>query len=110
LLTNHSWEFPGGKVDDNETVFNALVREVDEELGLSILEAKPLIEISHNYSDKFVLLDVWLVTDFKGVAQGLEGQRVLWQAISDLDKNDFPAANIAIIEALQSRAQNNESS
>lgn len=98
------WEFPGGKVDDNETVFDALVREIDEELGMTIIEAQPLIEIAHNYSDKSVLLDVWLVTKFNGSAQGREGQEIQWKAISDLDENDFPAANVAIINELKLRA------
>ena len=97
------WEFPGGKVDDNETVFDALVREIDEELGIAIITAQPLIEISHDYNDKSVRLDVWTVTEFSGTAEGREGQKVKWQAIAELDEKDFPAANIAIINELKLR-------
>ena len=98
------WEFPGGKVDDNETVFGALVREINEELGIAIIEAEPLIEISHDYNDKSVRLDVWTVTKFSGTAQGCEGQEVKWQAISELNEKDFPTANVAIINELKRRA------
>lgn len=97
------WEFPGGKLDDNETVFDALVREIDEELGITIIEAQPLIEISHDYNDKSVRLDVWTVTEFSGVAQGREGQKVKWQTIAELDEKDFPTANVAIINELKLR-------
>ncbi|NQY25667.1 MAG: 8-oxo-dGTP diphosphatase MutT [Piscirickettsiaceae bacterium] len=99
------WEFPGGKVDNNEAVYDALVREIDEELGLSIKSAQPWLEISHNYGDKHVLLDVWLVTEFSGLPEGKEGQTIQWQAISQLNEQDFPAANIAIINELKLRAE-----
>ena len=49
------WEFPGGKVELNEPIHDALVREIQEELGLLITSAEPFIEILHDYSDKSVL-------------------------------------------------------
>jgi len=95
------WEFPGGKVEENESVFDALVRETKEELAVTVLTAKPLIEINHNYNDKSVLLDVWMVDTFTGIPQGDEGQRLRWCRIADLVEDDFPAANVAIINALK---------
>ena len=95
------WEFPGGKVEQDESVFAALVREAKEELSITILSAKPLIKIAHDYSDKSVLLDVWTVTEFEGIAQGCEGQSLRWCTINDLTDDDFPAANVAIINALR---------
>ena len=95
------WEFPGGKVESDETVFSALQREIFEEVGLRIQEAYPFIKIHHDYVDNQVLLDVWQVTMFEGEAYGREGQKVQWLASEVLRNFKFPKANHRIIDLLQ---------
>ncbi|MFL0796823.1 MAG: 8-oxo-dGTP diphosphatase MutT [Cellvibrionaceae bacterium] len=95
------WEFPGGKVDVGETVQKALCREIKEELDIQVLQSDPLIKIHHDYSDKSVTLDVWLVSDFTGAPQGAEGQDIRWVLVSELDKYEFPAANVEIVEKVK---------
>jgi len=95
------WEFPGGKIETNETVMSALKRELKEELDIDVITAEPLIEISHDYKDKSVILDTWKVTAFSGKAKGLEGQPLLWVNIEHLSDYSFPEANLAIIEAIK---------
>ena len=94
------WEFPGGKVEASETTEQALVRELQEEIGISVEKTEPLIEIAHQYSDKSVLLDVHKVTAFSGEPSGLEGQEGRWVAVIDLNQYEFPEANKAILQAL----------
>lgn len=96
-------EFPGGKVEPDETVQQALVREIAEETGLSVPESslEPVIGIRHDYGDKRVFLDVWRTRDALGVAEGLEGQPIEWLLPSELRDDDFPAANRPIIRALR---------
>ncbi|HEB57789.1 MAG TPA: Nudix family hydrolase [Gammaproteobacteria bacterium] len=95
------WEFPGGKVEAGESVQTALVRELREELGIQIGRVSPLIRIPWNYGDRRVLLDVWEVDSWQGRPQGLEGQAIRWCDPAQLDARDFPAANHAIIRAIQ---------
>lgn len=95
------WEFPGGKIEPGETTELALARELEEELGIQVKKAQPLIKVHHDYGDKSVLLDVWRVTEFTGEALGREGQPIKWVAPAQLDDFDFPAANEAIIAAAQ---------
>lgn len=95
------WEFPGGKREAEETMLDALKREIKEELGVAVEKAEPFVRIDHDYGDKKVSLDVWLVSHFTGEPQGKEGQALRWQPINELNAMEFPAANSAIIEALQ---------
>ena len=95
------WEFPGGKVEPGENNYDALYREVFEELQIQIQSAQPLIRIPHHYNDQSVLLDVWQVTRFLGEPRGAEAQAIEWRAVSDLVSHDFPAANRKIIATLQ---------
>jgi len=95
------WEFPGGKVEPGESVRDALVRELQEELAITPTRMSPLIQIRHDYVDKSVLLDVWEVSGFDGVACGNEGQTIRWVNTSTLPDYDFPAANRPIITAAQ---------
>lgn len=97
------WEFPGGKVNYDETVYQALRREIKEEVGLIIESAEPLLTVEHQYSEKMVLLDVWHVDNYLGETSGLEGQEIRWCPIATIQQYDFPAANQAIIEAVQSK-------
>jgi len=95
------WEFPGGKVEADEDVLAALKRELHEELGIDVEQARPLIRVYHQYSDKSVLLDVWRVDGFSGEAHGREGQPVEWCAAEALSEREFPEANLPIIAAAQ---------
>lgn len=96
------WEFPGGKVEASETVQQALGRELEEELGITIEQEtlEPLIQIRHDYPDKHVLLDVWFVDDFSGEPYGREGQPLQWVGADELHTYAFPAANLPIIRAV----------
>ncbi|MGB1327678.1 MAG: 8-oxo-dGTP diphosphatase MutT [Porticoccaceae bacterium] len=100
------WEFPGGKVAAGETVDQALKRELFEELGITVTQSQPLMQVEHNYSDKQVFLDIWTVIQYSGEARGLEGQECRWVAMQQLlcaeSKYQFPEANKAILEKLKS--------
>lgn len=93
------WEFPGGKLKGDETVPQALQRELFEEVGISVRTARPLIKINHQYPDLRVLLDVWQVNDFSGIAQACEGQAMRWVRPAQLKQFTFPAANLPIVTA-----------
>ena len=92
------WEFPGGKVEPGESVFNALVREFREELGLEIIRAEPAFVVRHRYPDRSVELNVWRVTKCRGKATGREGQVVRWVAPRELSDFDFLEGNQTIVE------------
>lgn len=98
------WEFPGGKVETGEQPRQALARELKEELDIQVTACEPFMQVSHDYTDKQVLLDIWRVTDFEGEARGMEGQDCRWVAVVDLlEPNSayaFPAANQGILDRL----------
>jgi 8-oxo-dGTP diphosphatase len=94
------WEFPGGKVEADETVATALQRELQEELGIVVQAAEPWVQIRHAYPDQTVLLDVWRVTAWRGEPQGREGQPLAWVLPAMLVDLPFPAADEPIIVRL----------
>ncbi len=94
------WEFPGGKLDPGEGRFAGLVRELREELGVEIESARPLIRIQHDYRDRLIALDVWVVERYAGTPAGLEGQALRWLAPASLPHQRILAADMPIIAAI----------
>ncbi|NQD37024.1 Nudix family hydrolase [Permianibacter sp. IMCC34836] len=95
------WEFPGGKLEPGETAEQALIRELQEELGITVSRCRPLITVSHHYGDKSVRLHVFRVDAFSGEPHGHEGQPLAWVPAAQLSQYEFPAANLPIIAAVQ---------
>lgn len=99
----HAWEFPGGKVEPDETIAQALKRELLEEVGIVVTSHSPLIDVCYDYPDKKVQLCVHQVIEFEGQAIGLENQLLQWVAMTELKERRVPLANEAIVEHLQAK-------
>lgn len=117
------WEFPGGKLQSGETPYDALVRELYEEVGIRVLNARPFIGIEYQYPDECmdarskspsrhramqgaiaehqVYLDVWRIVSYTGEPYGREGQPFQWCPPHLLNTLALPAANQPILQALQ---------
>ena len=95
------WEFPGGKLEDNELAEHALIREIREEVGLEVLQYQLLGQIYHQYPDKTVQLIIFHVTQFTGTPSCLEGQLDLcWIENEKLNPEVFPEANRGIFDLI----------
>lgn len=102
------WEFPGGKLEPNETLQAGLLRELIEEIGITVQQCSSRRVIEHSYPDKQVRLHFWDVLSFEGEPEGVEGQRLQWVAVGDLSSLDFPEANQAIVDELMAVASQSE--
>jgi len=99
------WEFPGGKVEAGETARDALSRELREELGIGVISASAMLEVSFDYPDRRVVLEVFRVDSYSGEARANEGQPLRWVLPSELGEYSFPEANRPIIAALLSNSE-----
>ncbi|PVB61552.1 (deoxy)nucleoside triphosphate pyrophosphohydrolase [Labrenzia sp. 011] len=93
------WEFPGGKVEDGERPEETLIRELDEELGITVKEAclAPLTFASHAYEDFHLLMPLFICRRWDGVARGLENQALKWVRAGRLRDYPMPAADEPLI-------------
>ncbi len=95
------WEFPGGKIEAGETVVECIVREIREELAIEITVGEHLISIDHTYPTFHLTLIVHHCQHISGIPQPIESEEIRWVNVSDLAKYQFPAANVAIIDAIR---------
>ena len=98
------WEFPGGKIGDDESAVDALERELREELGIVLVETEHFMCLEHDYPDRSVSIDFFMVNGWKNEPEGLEGQKLLWVTASALGDHDLLPADVPVIEALQQSA------
>ncbi|MGH8226481.1 MAG: 8-oxo-dGTP diphosphatase MutT [Steroidobacteraceae bacterium] len=96
------WEFPGGKVAAGEGESAALARELQEELGIETLAARRGMALVHEYEDRTIELSMWIVERYRGSPRGLDGQRLKWVAVEELEHEDMLPADRPFIEALAS--------
>jgi len=93
------WEFPGGKVHDGESETEALVRELREEVALTVRE-KDLIrvmEVSHDYADFHLMMPLYLCRKWRGEPAPLEGQQLAWVKPKELSGYAMPPADEPVI-------------
>jgi 8-oxo-dGTP diphosphatase len=95
------WEFPGGKVDGQESELEALRRELREELGIEVEAARPLMRLNATYPGRELELSLWVVDAYNGTPRGLDGQQLKWVAPGALYGQDILEADRPFIDALQ---------
>jgi len=98
---NGLWEFPGGKIRPDETPQDALRRELFEELGITVVNSQPFMRLLHDYEDRSVDLEFFLVDNWRGDPAGLEGQQLRWVDIERLDAAELLPADAPLVAALQ---------
>ena len=97
------WEFPGGKVEAGETPERALIRELQEELGINTWASclAPLTFASHSYDDFHLLMPLFACRKWEGIPQSLENQALKWVHANELKKYPMPAADVPLIPILR---------
>ena len=97
------WEFPGGKVKSGETPEAALIRELEEELGIDTTESclAPLTFASHGYDDFHLLMMVYVCRKWSGKPRPMEGGELVWVRAAKLRDYEMPPADLPLIPVLQ---------
>jgi 8-oxo-dGTP diphosphatase len=95
------WECPGGKCEPGEQAWDALRRELDEELGIEVQAGERFLDLWHEYPDRRVHLDVWRIGRFRGVPFPREGQVLRWLTLDDIDSIRLLEADWPIVAALR---------
>jgi len=95
------WEFPGGKIASHETPLEALSRELAEELGIEVTTCAPFMNLRHEYEDRVVTIEFFIVSAWNSEPVGREGQALRWVPRDRLDANELLPADVPVIEALQ---------
>ncbi|WGG59378.1 8-oxo-dGTP diphosphatase MutT [Brucella intermedia] len=96
------WEFPGGKVEPGETPEETLIRELQEEIGITtkVPCLAPLTFASHTYDDFHLLMPLYVCRRYEGIARGLEGQALKWVRPKDMRDYPMPPADEPLIPFL----------
>ncbi|MGL4414698.1 MAG: 8-oxo-dGTP diphosphatase MutT [Roseinatronobacter sp.] len=97
------WEFPGGKIESGETPEVALIRELQEELGIDTWASclAPLTFASHSYDDFHLLMPLFICRKWEGQVSSQEGQALKWVRPADLRNYPMPAADLPLIPILR---------
>lgn len=96
----NKWEFPGGKIEAGETAEEAMIRELEEEVGITASEPHLFDKLEYAFPDRHITLWFWLVENWQGEPWGKEGQPGRWIAQNALIADEFPPANAPVIEKL----------
>jgi 8-oxo-dGTP diphosphatase len=96
------WEFPGGKLDPGERPEDALIRELAEELSISVKAPclAPLTFASHGYDDFHLLMPLYVCRKWEGFVHPAEGQKVTWVRVRELRDYNMPPADAPLIAPL----------
>lgn len=97
------WEFPGGKVEAGERPETSLIRELKEELGITVKEEclAPFAFASHGYEKFHLLMPLYICRRWEGIVQPQEGQRVVWVWPREMANYPVPPADVPLIAQLR---------
>ena len=95
------WEFVGGKVETGETKQQALVRECQEELAVTVDVGVVFMDVTHEYSDLTAHLTLFHAAIREGVPQKLEHNDIRWITVGEIDQYDFCPADETILDRLR---------
>lgn len=96
----HKWEFPGGKIEAQESPEQAVIRELQEEVGITATSLHQFDKLEYQFPDRHITLWFWLVDGWEGEPWGKEGQPGRWVVQRELVAGEFPPANAPVIEKL----------
>lgn len=95
------WEFPGGKIEADETSEQCVIRECREELGVTLNVEQKLTDITYEYPDRIVHLHFYLCNIATGALEKKEHNALEWVSNNELDKYEFCPADEEIISELK---------